>query len=110
MREINLQLPPDATIQFLWEPRTYYCERDCRPDNVLDVLANAAYMHGTADGIVQAWDQAGITHILIHRTGLQFVRNETPEAVDQALLVEIETEHLREIIDVAGAYQVYELR
>jgi 4-amino-4-deoxy-L-arabinose transferase-like glycosyltransferase len=110
MQEINQQLPPDAVIQFLWEPRTYYCERDCRPDNVLDVLVNAAHIHGTAGGIARAWDQAGITHVLIHRSGLQFVRNETAEAVDEALLAEFEAEHLQELIDVAGAYQVYELR
>jgi 4-amino-4-deoxy-L-arabinose transferase-like glycosyltransferase len=109
MREIN-RLPPEAVVQFLWEPRSFYCDQTCRPDAVLDVLALAAHQHGTAANIVAAWGDAGVTHVLVHRAGLQYILNEAPESVDQALLTELETNYFELVVDVAGVYQLYELR
>jgi hypothetical protein len=50
-----------------------------------------------------------VTHVLIWRSGLKFVLNETPDQVDSAELAALKEHHLQEVLDVAGAYQVYAL-
>jgi 4-amino-4-deoxy-L-arabinose transferase-like glycosyltransferase len=109
MQQLNGQLPDEATVVFLWEPRSYYCQRDCRPDSILDTFPHMVYQYGFADAIAQAWRQRGVTHVLIHRSGLNFVLNESPRTVNTAVLAELETRSLRLLFDVAGAYQVYAL-
>ncbi len=109
MQRINETLPSDAVIVFLWEPRSYYCRRDCRPDSILDEFPHLVHQYGNAGAIARAWRRAGVTHVLIHRAGLNFVLNESPETVDTAVLDKLETDHLRLLFDVAGAYQVYAL-
>jgi hypothetical protein len=109
MQAINQSLPAEAKIVFLWEPRSYYCQRDCRPDSILDEFPHLVYQHATAEAIVQAWREAGITHVLVHRAGLQFILDDSPETIDQQLLNRLEENYWRKVIDVAGVYQVYQL-
>jgi 4-amino-4-deoxy-L-arabinose transferase-like glycosyltransferase len=109
MQRINEELPAEAVILFLWEPRSYYCQRDCRPDSILDAFPHTVYQHGTADAIVQRWQQAGITHVLIHRLGLNFMLRENPDIINTELLQSLEQDHLKQVFDVAGIYQVYAL-
>jgi hypothetical protein len=109
MEEINQTLPAGARIVFLWEPRSYYCQRDCRPDSILDAFPHLVYQYKTAGAIAQAWRQAGVTHVLVFRPGLDFVAREKPEGVDQEVLSALEERYWRKVIEVAGAYQVYEL-
>ncbi|MBN1221445.1 MAG: hypothetical protein JXM69_21170 [Anaerolineae bacterium] len=107
MQQIDEVLPPEATVVFLWEPRTYYCQRDCRPDSILDTFPHLVNQYGSAEAIIRAWQQAGVSHVLIHRSGLEFVLNESPEAVDKAILAELEAGFLQPVFDVMRAYQVY---
>lgn len=109
MQQINERLPADATVIFLWEPRSYYCQRDCRPDSILDAFAHSVYQHDSANAIAHAWQQEGVTHVLVHRSGLDFVLNESPETVDMSVLAELKTDYLQEAFNVGGAYQVYAL-
>ena len=109
MEEINASLPAGARIVFLWEPRSYYCRRDCRPDSILDTFPHLVYQHQTPERIAKMWHQNGITHILLHRSGLNFVLDEAPEAIDLAVLNEIEANHLNLAQDIGGAYQLYSL-
>jgi hypothetical protein len=110
MQRINEDLPAEATIVFLWEPRTYYCQCDCRPDSILDTFPHLVHQYGSAEAIAQAWRQAGVTHVLIHRSGLDFMLGKTPETVDTTVLAELEARFLHPVFDVAGAYQVYALK
>jgi 4-amino-4-deoxy-L-arabinose transferase-like glycosyltransferase len=110
MQEINDTLPAEATIIFLWEPRSYYCRSDCRPDSILDTFPHLVHRYGSAEAIAQYWREAGITHVLIHRSGLTFVLNEMPETVDRAILADLETNFLDLEFGIAGSYQVYALR
>jgi hypothetical protein len=110
MQQINTQLPAEAKILFLWEPRSYYCRRDCRPDSILDTFPHLVYRYGSAGAIAQSWREAGVSHVLIHRAGLNFILNDSPETVDQAVLRQLESQYLDELFDVAGAYQVYAVR
>ena len=109
MQRINQTLPAEAVIVFLWEPRSYDCQRDCRPDSILDTFPHLAHQYGSAQAIAQAWRQAGVTHVLIHRQGLDFVLNESPQTIDMTILAELQNHFLHPVIDVAGAYQVYAL-
>ncbi|MCP5096931.1 MAG: hypothetical protein GY943_15385 [Chloroflexi bacterium] len=113
MQEINAQLPPDAIVKFLWEPRSYYCDVDCRPDSILDAFDHLVYLHKDADSIAAALRAEGVTHILIWQTGLDFIV-ESPESasvVDTAVLTNLQTNHLEPTFSVAeGGYQVFALR
>jgi hypothetical protein len=109
MQQINKDLPADATVVFLWEPRSYYSQCDCRPDSILDTFPHLVHQYGSANAIAQAWRQEGVTHVLIFRSGLDFVLNESPDMVDTAVLTELEHCYLRLLFDIVGAYQVYAL-
>ncbi|UCC65014.1 MAG: glycosyltransferase family 39 protein [Anaerolineae bacterium] len=109
MEIIAADLPSDARVRFLWEPRSYYCQRDCQPDSILDAFPHLVHRYGSADAIAQAWQQEGVTHVLIFRAGLGFVLNESPGMVNTAVLAELENGYLQEVFDVAGAYQLYAL-
>jgi hypothetical protein len=105
MEAIN-ELPPDSVVAFLYEPRSYYCERDCRPDSKLDELGHWRYLYGDAAGISAAWQEQGITHVLLHQIGYNFmVPDEAEEAV---LLGELQTRYLRPVTDIVGAFILYE--
>lgn len=110
MERINEELPPEAAIQFLWEPRSYYCRRDCRPDSILDEFPHLVYQHHSAAGIARHWRQTGLTHVLIHRDGLEFERVEMPGAIDTEILAELEAEFLQPMFDIGGAYQLYAIK
>jgi hypothetical protein len=109
MKRINEELPSDAVLVFLWEPRSYYCQKDCRPDSILDEFPNLVYKYGSAEAIAQAWQQAGITHILVHRSGLERIVNDMPGAVDVEILNELESQFLQPVFDEGEAYQLYKL-
>lgn len=79
--EISGALPPDAVVQFLWEPRTYYCELDCRGDHILDKYSHLEHLHGSAAGIASALANEGVTHLLIFEQGLTFLLENEAEWV-----------------------------
>ena len=110
MEQLNQTLPPNAVVVFLWEPRSYYCRQDCRPDSILDTFPNLVHQHHSAEAIAQVWREAGVSHVLIHRAGLEFVLNESPADVDQAVLAEIESRYLQQLFEVGDSYQVYALQ
>jgi len=109
MQQINSALPPEATVVFLWEPRSYYCQRDCRPDSILDSFPHLAYQYGSAEAIAERWKETGVSHVLIYRTGLEIMLKEKPTTIDMNTLSMLEHNYLKQLFDVAGAYQVYEL-
>jgi hypothetical protein len=115
MSEVNARFPEEAVVAFLWEPRSYYCRPDCRPDSILDKYGHLQYLYGhDAAAIVRAWRQQGVTHILVHRLGLNFLLGDegvTSELrPDPEILTELEMNHFELIFDVAGAYQGYRLK
>ena len=70
---ITNELPADAVVQFLWEPRTYYCQKDCRGDHILDKYAHLEHLYGDVEGIATQLDKEDVTHILVHEAGLNFL-------------------------------------
>jgi hypothetical protein len=110
---INGRLPPDAVVLFLWEPRAYYCERDCRPDAILDRWGHSIYRHSDAAAIAAAWRGDGVTHVLLWRRGMEFMLHELeriPERVpDVAVFSQLQAEHL-ELLDQIGGYELFVLK
>lgn len=113
MDRLNQTVPSEAVVLFLWEPRSYFCQVDCRPDSILDRLAHDQHQHGTPAEMVQAWREAGISHVLLSRQGFEFVQQEASEPVSPAAVAAwpvIEARYLHELWDIGGGYQLYQLR
>ena len=53
MQQLNDVLPAEAVVVFLWEPRSYYCQLDCRPDSILDAFSHLVYQYGSAEAIAR---------------------------------------------------------
>lgn len=67
---VNEKLPREARILFLWEPRTYYFERDAQADAILDRFAHLRFLYGDAKSIADELRAEGYTHVLLYREGL----------------------------------------
>lgn len=109
METLNETLPPDAVVLFLWEPRSYYCEVECRPDSILDEFDHAVYLHETPPAIADAWRAEGITHVLLWRTGLDFIVENPENAAppDTAVLATLTADHLDLLTTIADSYELY---
>ena len=73
MQYINENLPSGAKILFLWEPRSYYCQRQAQPDAILETWKHLVYEYGSVDAIARHLADEGYTHVLLHQKGLEFV-------------------------------------
>jgi hypothetical protein len=113
IEHINDELPQESVILFLWEPRSYHCEIDCRPDALLDRWLHTIHLHGhDADAIAQAWRSEGVTHVLLHRAGLDHVIDagfDPIAAEDLALLETLRAEYLGLARTFGTAYELYRL-
>lgn len=109
------ELPEDATVAFLWEPRSYYCQRDCRPDSILDEFGHLTYLHGDEQAISRAWREEGITHVLLFQAGLNLVlQANSPDdepLPEPDVLTGLRREHLQ-LVETIGddVYLLFALR
>lgn len=109
---INRELPSQARILFLWEPRSYHCSKACLPDSLLDRFLHSLYLHGyDAEALISAWRKEGVTHLLFYRLGLDYLIEEgfdpigprELEVLDRVLSL------CRKVRDFGYAYQLFEL-
>jgi len=113
VEDVNRELPPDAVLLFLWEPRSYHCTADCRPDALLDRFLHTTHLYGyDAARIAAAWRAEGVTHVLLHRTGLEHIIEAgfdpiTPD--DLRVLDELRTHHLVLVENFGDVYELYRL-
>lgn len=112
MRSINV-LPASAKVLFLWEPRTYHCQRACLPDSLYDNLVYLVRQYGETPHLIQALGAQGITHILLNRVIFEAAVREgndpiSPDAL--GVLAELQADHLESIYDDGVAYVLYRLR
>ena len=63
------ELPVNANVYSLYEPRTYGLPRSTQSDLGLYNFAHDLHLHKTTDRIIQNWKQQGYTHILIYERG-----------------------------------------
>ncbi|MBK9053379.1 MAG: glycosyltransferase family 39 protein [Chloroflexi bacterium] len=110
MERLNADLPPESVVLFLWEPRSYYCDLDCRPDSILDRWGHLEYLYGDAAGIAAAWQQQGVTHVLLWRTALDFIESQQADeglyAINRPLLTELTSNYLQPVTEFGG-YELY---
>jgi len=108
---INRELPPDAVVLFLWEPRSYHCQRVCWPDALLDRWLYTTYLYGhDADALARAWRAAGVTHVLLHRAGYQAVVEGGFDPIteaDKETLAKLLSAEMVPAGDFGDAYELY---
>jgi hypothetical protein len=113
VEHLNEQLPQDSTVLFLWEPRTYHCELDCRPDALLDRWLHAMHLYNhDVDALADTWRKEGITHVLLHRVGLNHILERGFDPVtseDIEALNALRAEHLSLEKNFDAAYELYVL-
>jgi hypothetical protein len=88
MQDTNGNLPPDAKIFYLWEPRGYYSQHTSRADATLDNLAQLELISPNADAALAALKADGFGYLLYYRAGLQFLLGPTPRPPTLVSLIE----------------------
>ena len=104
------ELPEDARVILLWEPRSLYCLPRCDPDEVLDRWLVDWDANQSAAGVLAFWQAAGYSHLLFNQQGADFVREQDSRYT---------TEHWQALEDllanlpppreIGGGYQLYSL-
>jgi hypothetical protein len=69
-----LDLPEEKQVLMLLEPRAYYCQPRCKPDETLDRWQRDWRMIASQDEILTAWLEDGFTHVLFYRAGAEFLQ------------------------------------
>ena len=80
MRYTNAHLPGKASIMYMWEPRAYYGHLQAVADPTLDNLSQLRTRCDDASRALIALQVKGFTHLLLRRSGLQFLQASTPRA------------------------------
>jgi hypothetical protein len=105
--------PPNASLYFLFEPRSYGAARQVQVDPILDNFAHDWFVHGDAELLVQDWRTRGYTHVLIFRRGVEFLSGNSsgsfkPEYQDA--LEHIIANHLTLVETTPdGSYELYRI-
>lgn len=63
MESVN-DLPPESKVLFLWEPRGFYCQRECQADVILDNWWYLRQRFDTSESIAEFLRAEGVTHVL----------------------------------------------
>jgi hypothetical protein len=112
MERLN-ELPPDAKVEFLWETRSYACQVECWPDPILDNYLHYTHYNGfDAQELAHYWQRKGVTHVLLHEAGLDFVLDRGFDPVrdhDLAILSTLQEEYLTPVAVWQEAYTLYEV-
>jgi len=111
---LNRELPPDAVVLFLWEPRSYRCQVTCWPDALLDRWLHTTHLQGhDAGAIADKWRAEGVTHVLLCRLGYEAVLEGEFDPITEAdalALEALQRYHLREVRSFDDVYVLYQLR
>jgi hypothetical protein len=70
LMQIMDQLPEDAYVYSLFEPRSYSLPRRTQPDAINYNFSHDLYLYKTPPEIIQHWKAQGYTHLLIYERGL----------------------------------------
>ncbi len=106
MEEVR-RLPEGRRVLLLWEPREFYCLPRCTGDEILDRFWHDRWRYGDPNAILDAWQQAGYTDVLVYHAGVDFLRAREP-GWDWQALPDLLT-HLRPLQSFGEAYTLYAL-
>lgn len=68
------KLPAGSRVLFLWEARSFYAPSFCIADPWIDRWRADLHKLGSPENILETWRKEGVTHILIHKTGMDFMK------------------------------------
>jgi 4-amino-4-deoxy-L-arabinose transferase-like glycosyltransferase len=112
MQHVN-DLPAGSKTFFLWEPRTYHCQKACLPDSLYDNLVYLVRQHGTAAGIAQAFASLGVTHVLLNRAIMDVAVKEGGDPIsagDLHVWDDLQAGYLRPVYEDGVMYGLFEVR
>lgn len=72
MNAVN-ELPRDAHVYSLFEPRSYGLPRLVQPDPINSNFAHDVYLFRTPDVIIQNWKSQRYTHVIVYERGRDFI-------------------------------------
>jgi len=105
--ELVHQVPSDAYVYFLYEPRSYGMDRHVQPDPINDNWAHDLFLYGSVDASLAALRTQGFTYILISREGADFISKTVPSQIPQL-------DQLTSLLDLvgkstSGGYELYKI-
>jgi hypothetical protein len=106
------ELPTNAKVYSLFEPRTYGLPRSTYPDAILANFAHELYLYNSTDEIIQHWQEHGYTHILVYNDGLKFMLENNQEYMKPDLHNALaETLGKLQMLDrtTDGGYSIYKI-
>jgi len=113
MALVNERIPEDWRVLFLWEPRSYYSRRAVQPDAILERWAWLLHQYdGDLAVIAHVLRDEGYTHLLLHRSGLELVRQARLDPLidpDFAAWDTFAAGHLHKQAEVGTSYELYRL-
>ena len=113
MQQVNrVRVPSGSVTLFLWEPRTYDCQRACLPDSLYDNLVYLVRQHGNAAALAQALATQGVTHVLVNHKIMDMAVAEGGDPItasDLAVWADLRTNYLRPVYEDGVAYTLYEV-
>ena len=113
------ELPKDSTVQFMWEPKTYYCPDTitCIPDVLFDNWSRPLILGTEPDALMQQWRDAGVDYLLVYGlqteydVGYDFWLNQHESTYDvNSRFPDTLDNHMTRIWDDGKAYALYEWR
>jgi hypothetical protein len=111
MKLVNERVKVDEQVLFMWEPRSYYCQRDVQPDPILERWAWLRYQHGDdLEAIARDLQKRGYTHLLLHQDGLEFMRQSRLDPLNETDFDAWDTftqTYLRQEAGVGTAFLLY---
>ena len=110
MQAIN-SLPQGSRVLMIYETRSFYCQPVCVADEVPDRWMRDYTRYGTSIEIVNQWLEQGYTHLLVHRSGVEFFKQEIHPNHPIHALVALDSllTQLPEPILFGNAYELYTL-
>ena len=66
-------LPENANVYFLFEPRSYGMNAKVEPDGFNANFSHDIWLYKTPEKIIAAWQQQSYTHVLLSKVGANFI-------------------------------------
>jgi hypothetical protein len=104
-------VPQNAKIYLLFEPRSYGMNVTVQPDAINANFAHDVWLYQTPEKIVESWKLQGYTHVLLSKTGAEFIfKNETMlTSQDELLLGKVGALLIRVDESQGGNYILYKI-
>jgi hypothetical protein len=84
LMQILDELPAEAQVYSLFEPRSYGLPRQTQPDAINFNFAHDLHVYRTPSEIIQHWKTEGYTHVVVYERGLGFMAVGAPDKVTPA--------------------------